>query len=84
MPREQAPDQQYQKGVNPDNLISDEEDTEGSEDTEFENTEVPPIEGERLAQPEHQQRPDSDIDQVEENEEEEGGEDESDEISQRP
>ena len=84
MPREQAPgQQQYQKNLNPDNLETD-DDVEDSDDTELDGTQAPPVEGERrLARDEREQRPDDNIEQLEDDEAEDD-EDESDAISQRP
>lgn len=85
MPRQQPPDQQqYQKGLNPDSLITDDEDSDDAEDSDQDELIIPPVEGDRqLAQDEREQRPADNIDQAEE-EEADDDEDESDYISQRP
>lgn len=83
MPRQQPPDQQqYQKGLNPE-LLQDEDESEDAEDNEesdLEETSVPPVENDqRLAQSTNDAA-DTDIEQVED-EEAEDDEDEDEERS---
>ena len=79
MPREQSPDQQpLKKGLNPDNLITDEdesEDLEAGEDAELEDADAPIENDPRLAQDESEQRPADNIDQVDDDADEDDDED---------
>jgi hypothetical protein len=94
MPRQQSPDQhQYQKGVNPDNLITDEDDDAEDDEMQVDETSAPLENDIRLAQDPSTQRPDDNIDQAEDEDDDaeddvddvdDEDEDESDQISQRP